>query len=185
MLCVVALAWLPYAAALWPLPPAQATAFVASSKQQLDELEGSSESKQRFLKGHYPELKKLLRQNIDEADEWEIVFWLQWTGHLSMLLLGIAAWALLMMRGGRWWMAVVASTAILWLNQAVFHASTYSYFIDAWTEGHSGFRYLPPSMAAPIMYLDFLLPLILAVCTIVAVRWRAGVQAGGYPTHAL
>jgi len=186
MLCICAiLAWLPYATSLWPLPPAQAAALAQSSKQQLDDLESSPESNRRFLEERYPELKKALREFIEEADEWEMVFWLQWAGRLSLLLLGIAAWVLLTLRGGRWWMAVVASTSVLWLNQALFHASTYSYFIGAWAEGHSGFKYLPLSMAVPILFLDFLLPLILAACTVVAVRWRVGVQTGGYRTHAL
>jgi hypothetical protein len=186
MLCICAiLAWSPYATSLWPLPPAQATALAQSSKQQGDDLESSSEAKRQFLEGRYPELKKVLREFIEEADEWEMVFWLQWAGRLSLLLVGTGAWVLLMVRGGRWWMAVVASTIALWLNQAVFHASTYSYFVGAWTEGHSGFRYLPLSMAAPILFLDFLLPLVLAACTVVAVRWRVRVQTGGYRTHAL
>jgi len=176
IVCVVAiLAWLVYATSLWPLAPAQATALVQGSKQQLADLETKSGS----AEDHYPGLEKLLHQFIEEADEWKIVFWVQWTGRLSMVVLGIVAWTLPMLKGFRWWSAVVVSTAVLWLSQAVFHASTYSYFMSAWMEGDSGFRFLPGSMMT-ILYFDFLFPLILLACTVVAIRWRSRTNTGAY-----
>jgi hypothetical protein len=181
ILCVIAiLAWLPYAASLWPLPPAQAADLVQTSKQQLADLERKSTS----AKDHHPELEKLLRQFVEEADEWKMVFWAQWIGRLSIVVLGIAAWTLPMIKGLRWWPVVVASTAVLWLSQAVFHASTYSYFLSAWTAGYSGFRFLPTSVVATL-YFEFLLPLILLACTAVAIRWRSGANTGAYRTSAL
>lgn len=181
ILCVLAIAaWLPYASELSPLPPAQNATLVTKFKEQLANPPSSSpdwaarpESERRFVEENYPEVERKLREFIDEADEFEVVLWVQWTGRVGILVFGIAAWTLLFLKNSRWWIAVLASTVVLWLAQAIFDTATYSHFFGAWSEGYSGLKFLPWSMAAWALYLDFLLPLLLAGFTLPVVLTRA------------